>query len=387
MKITMILPALGLHQLALSNDLYNALGNGFTFIATEKITSGRFGFNYDEMATQYSYVIKAYDSNEAFGKAKSVIADSDVLIIGSSPNCYTDFVYNNSKALVLRYSERLFKNGTIRRFIPSVRRKIKNQFQFNRKNLAVLCASGYLPYDLSFFSKNITTLKWGYFPENKILNNIERKSVNDDIVKILWAGRMVKFKRPMDAIEMVKRLKSQGVSFELSFIGSGEMLGQINKEIYDNKLDKNIVVKGEMNTEDLFSEMCASDIFLFTSSFGEGWGAILNEAMNAGCACVCSHAPGSVPFVVEDGKNGIIYHNGNINELCEKVKMLIDNPYLRKTIGKEAYRTVTEYWNHREASARLIDLVQHYIYTGEIKAYDSGILSEAQVIKNNWHKD
>lgn len=35
MKITFILPAIGLHQLAISNELYQQLGDDFCFIATQ----------------------------------------------------------------------------------------------------------------------------------------------------------------------------------------------------------------------------------------------------------------------------------------------------------------------------------------------------------------
>ena len=46
-----------------------------------------------------------------------------------------------------------------------------------------------------------------------------------------------------------------------------------------------------------------SEIFLFTSDKGEGWGAVLNESMNSACAVVASHAIGSVPFLLKDGEN------------------------------------------------------------------------------------
>ena len=130
LKITIILPALGLHQLALSNKLYELAGEGFCFIATQKIVSGRFGLNYDEMADQYQYVIKAYASSQRKELAKNKILQSDIIIIGSSPIEYYNIAYENKNALILVYSERLFKKVSLRRFIPSVRKKIKNQFFF-----------------------------------------------------------------------------------------------------------------------------------------------------------------------------------------------------------------------------------------------------------------
>lgn len=47
-----------------------------------------------------------------------------------------------------------------------------------------------------------------------------------------------------------------------------------------------------------------ADIFLFTSDYNGGRGAVLNESMNSGCMVAASHAIGSVPFLLEDGKRG-----------------------------------------------------------------------------------
>lgn len=51
-----------------------------------------------------------------------------------------------------------------------------------------------------------------------------------------------------------------------------------------------------MKASEVRSYMEKADIYLFTSDFNEGWGAVLNESMNSGCAVVASHAIGSVPF-------------------------------------------------------------------------------------------
>ena len=68
---------------------------------------------------------------------------------------------------------------------------------------------------------------------------------------------------------------------------------------------------GAMSPDEVRAYMERADVFLFTSDFNEGWGAVLNESMNSGCAVVASHAIGSVPFLIKDGVNGLIYENGN----------------------------------------------------------------------------
>ena len=45
-----------------------------------------------------------------------------------------------------------------------------------------------------------------------------------------------------------------------------------------------------------------SHIHLFTSNHLEGWGAVVNEAMNSGCAVVANREAGAVPYLIEHGK-------------------------------------------------------------------------------------
>lgn len=100
-----------------------------------------------------------------------------------------------------------------------------------------------------------------------------------------------------------------------------------------------------MNPNEVRKYMEKANIFLFTSNYEEGWGAVLNEAMNSGCAVVASHAIGSVPFLINDGVNGYIYKNGNKKELCKLVEMLALSKELREKIGVEAYKTLYNTWS------------------------------------------
>lgn len=59
-------------------------------------------------------------------------------------------------------------------------------------------------------------------------------------------------------------------------------------------------------------------------------GAVLNESMNSGCAVIASDAIGSVPFLIKNGVNGIIYKDGNQKDLSQVLMELLDNPEKRK---------------------------------------------------------
>ena len=83
----------------------------------------------------------------------------------------------------------------------------------------------------------------------------------------------------------------------------------------------NIILKGNVHFTEVRTLMEESEIFIFTSDFNEGWGAVLNEAMSSACGCVASYKAGSTPFLL-DGTNGQVY-NSTQNDLNEKLKELL----------------------------------------------------------------
>lgn len=141
-----------------------------------------------------------------------------------------------------------------------------------------------------------------------------------------------------------------------------------------------------MSPEEVRKYMERANIYLFTSDFNEGWGAVLNESMNSACAVVASHAIGAVPFLLEHKKNGLIYKNGDINNLYENVKLLLDNQELSKKLGLEAYLTMKKKWNVKEATSKLLTLAESILSNRPVYYHD-GPCSKAEIITNKWSKD
>ena len=164
---------------------------------------------------------------------------------------------------------------------------------------------------------------------------------------IFWAGRLLDLKHPDDAIRLAARLRDAGYSFSLRIAGSGTLEPKLRGMIAQYALESQVCLLGSLSPEQVRREMERSAIFLFTSDRHEGWGAVLNEAMNSGCAVVASDAAGSTPYLV-----------GNGNELYENVVRLLEQPSTREAMGKHAYETITNTWNAQEAARRLVDLIR-----------------------------
>ena len=225
----------------------------------------------------------------------------------------------------------------------------------------MLCSGLYAAYDFNRFGAyKGKTYKWGYFPETKYydITELMNRKRNNKLVKILWAGRLLELKHPEYCVYIADRLVKDGVNFEINIIGNGEKEKEIDELINSHSLSDKVRMLGSMTPDEVRKHMEESDIFLFTSDMREGWGAVLNEAMNSGCACVVSHVIGSSGFLIEQYLNGVVYKDGDLDDLYNEVKDFIINEEKRFSICTNAYETISKLWNSSVAAERFLKLCE-----------------------------
>lgn len=389
MKVAFYSNFMNHHQLPFCLAMDRLTNGQFTFVATTPVPQERLSMGYHDMNKAYPFVLTTYDSEENLKAAMELAIDSDVIVTGSAPEVYTQIRAETNK-LTFRYSERIYKRGLWQVLSPrGLKAMLKHHRKYINKPVNMLCASAYTSFDYGLTgSYRNKTYKWGYFPEVKKQNIeelIARKRGNRK-VQILWVARMLKWKHPEVAIDVAERLKNAGIEFELKLIGNGVLESQVTEWIREKHLEDCVHMLGAMSPEQVRDHMEAANIFLFTSDFNEGWGAVLNESMNSGCAVVASHAIGSVPFLIENGKNGFIYRNGDMDNLYERVIKLIENPEFREQMGRNAYQTLVEQWNADVAAGRFLALTQAMLDGNTTDLYSDGPCSRAGVLRNGWYR-
>lgn len=369
------------HQMPLSRSLYQSLGGKYTFIATTTMNNERRAMGYKEIDDPF---VLQYENNER--ECQERINCADLVIFGSAPHELIN-QYHKQKKLIFCYSERPLKKGLEPlKYLP---RFLKwRMLNSAGKNTYLLSASAYAATDFAKFGMYLNkAYKWGYFPEVKVhdLNHLFFQKRENQTTSILWAGRLIGWKHPDVSILIAEKLKKEGIPFTLSIIGNGEMEEKLNGMIREKDLSDCVKMLGAMSPEKVRDYMERSDIYLFTSDRNEGWGAVLNESMNSGCAVVASHAIGSVPYLMKNNVNGLIYCSGEVDELYEKVKYLLGKPDERERLGRAAYETITGEWNAEIAAERLIGLSE-YLLAGEKHPdlYQTGPCSRAEILRDDW---
>lgn len=379
MKIVFVSAYFSHHQFALSEALWRQTKGNYVFIETKEMTEERVALGYPSRQTEYTL---KYGEQKQLAQQK--IMDADVVIAGSAPEYLLRQRIQAGK-LLLRYSERPLKKGLEPlKFLP---RLLRWHWRNPRKKpIYMLCASGYTAGDYGKFSlfRN-KTFQWGYFPETRRYEDIHKLMDSKEPAQLLWCGRFLDWKHPEDALKAAQRLKAEDYRFNLQFIGGGEWEGQLRQLAEEYGLHDCVQFLGPRKPEQVREYMERAGIYLFTSDRQEGWGAVLNEAMNSGCTVVASHAIGGVPFLVRDGENGMVYPSGDVDALFKKIRYLLEHPEQQRRMGMAAYETIVSTWNAETAAERLITLSEHLLAgKNGIPLFADGPCSRAEAIQEDW---
>lgn len=376
MKLIFISNYLTHHQLPFCRELYRRIGHDFLFLATNAMEEERIRMGWGLQLADYPFAAFYDDDSVRFERE---LLESDVVICGG-----THFVYIQKRVeagkLTFRYFERLYKTGQYKAFYPgSFRRKRLEHTRFQNNPVYLLCAGCYVASDFRLFGAYKDKMyKWGYFPEcRKYEPELlwQKKKPGE----ILWTGRMIDWKHPLEPVKAAVLLRRKGIPFHLTMIGEGPMRDRVLQEIAAHGLTKEITVLDFMKPEKVREYMERSRIYLMTSDRQEGWGAVVNEAMNSGCAVIGSVEAGSVPYLIQNGRNGFIYRQGHLAVLVERLGTLLTDETLTQRIGCAAYQTIAENWNAAKAAERFLQLAGQ-LQTQNAFFYETDILSKAEPV-------
>ncbi len=170
-----------------------------------------------------------------------------------------------------------------------------------------------------------------------------------------YVGRIKKYKSIEHLIRAFAGLVRDNYNAELIIVGDGDnrlSLENLSKEL---GIAKNIGFTGfvdETTKVALIQKMW----FEVNTSSKEGWGLTVIEANACKTPVIASNVPG-LRDSVRDGETGILYEYGNINELTEKIKFLLDDSDLLTKLSNNAYAWSQKFkWEN--AAKDMIDILE-----------------------------
>ena len=385
MRISFFSNFFNAHQLPLALEFCAMSEVEYTFVSLLSVggMTGRSSLDDD-----YSFVIKEYEGDEESLLAMRHAIEDDIVVFGDMAG-KEGYVRARAKSgrPFFRYAERLLKRGDWWRFVPPKMYRTWNRFgRYAQADMGVLCASAYTARDLSLFGLPAQRcLKWGYFPLiQSELPYQQCESALPRHMKLCSAQRLIPWKRVELQLHALQRVCKDGIDAKLTIAGDGPEKSSLEALAVKLGIADCVTFLGELSHSDTLHLMHDSSAFIATSDRNEGWGATINEAMGQGCCVIASEEMGSVPYLINNESNGLVFHSGNADELAQCMRRaLLDEDYARR-LGGEAQQTVCGTWSAREAAYRLFALSQTIISEGfdcalSEAVYSDGPLSPASV--------
>lgn len=125
-----------------------------------------------------------------------------------------------------------------------------------------------------------------------------------------------------------------------------DIYGQWDANFEYQKMASALKVLNNVNflppTSDIQSCYRQSSLFLMTSRT-EAFGMVLIEAMASGVPCIAYDCPSGPRTIIEEGVNGFLIEDGNIDSFVQKLELLIEDEDLRIKIGTMAQESIKKY--------------------------------------------
>lgn len=186
---------------------------------------------------------------------------------------------------------------------------------------------------------------------------------------ILNVAKFTERKNQLLLLEAFNNIITKYNNFKLIFVGPkggaftapkdsvSEYYVKCLNYIKSKNLEEKVIFFENIKEEELIKLYQESTLFIFPS-LEEGFGMALLEAMACGCACISNNIE---PMTEILGEAGILINMSNSNTLSEKINLLLNNPELRRKLGKLARERAVSVFGLDKIHKQFEELLENYM--------------------------
>lgn len=200
---------------------------------------------------------------------------------------------------------------------------------------------------------------WGNLPNISVIGNAVvpmGASADASAHRVIAVGRLdyqKGFDRLIDAWALVKR-HADAADWRLDIFGQGEWHDMLVGKIEAARLSASAAVNPP--TKQIAAEYACSGMLVMSSNY-EGFPMVMIEAMGCGLPVVTFGFRCGPRDIIDNGKNGIVVKEGNIEALADAMLTLMSDDALRRAMSAEA-RKVSERYSEERVMAQWRELFE-----------------------------
>lgn len=164
------------------------------------------------------------------------------------------------------------------------------------------------------------------------VKNISKVLDKSGVLKLVFVGFLIEKKGVLLFADICRKLEEKNIRFEFNIIGTGNKLELLKVDFAHSD---NVKITGQIPNNEVISNLCKSDLFLFPS-YTEGMPVSVVEAMKCGCVPVVSDIPSGIPELVINAETGYKIRVGDTEGFANAIEKLANNPELRKKLSQNA---------------------------------------------------
>ena len=163
--------------------------------------------------------------------------------------------------------------------------------------------------------------------------------------KLIWLRAFHEMYNPVMAVKVVAALSSKYPDIHLTMVGPDKGDGSLQRtkaEVVKAGLVEKVRFSGPVQKNEVPRVLAEADIFLNTTNVDNTPVSVI-EAMACGL-CVITTRVGGTPFLVSDGRDGLLVECGDVKAMAEGVARLLEDEHLARRLSQTARQKAND-WN------------------------------------------
>ena len=181
---------------------------------------------------------------------------------------------------------------------------------------------------------------------------------HDDPPRVLCVGRLTPAKGQLTLLKASLRLHQQGYAHQLDLVGDGPHRPALEAFAATAEMDW-VTFHGNQPQAAVRQFYAEADVFVLPS-FAEGVPVVLMEAMAMELPVLSTYVAG-IPELIDQKKNGRLFHAGDDTQLYRELALLVQNKRLRQRLGQSARQTVIKHYNMNHNGLQMAKLFETHL--------------------------
>ena len=163
--------------------------------------------------------------------------------------------------------------------------------------------------------------------------------------KLIWLRAFHEIYNPVMAVKVVAALSSKYPDIQLTMVGPDKGDGSLQRtqaEVVKARLVQKVRFSGPVQKNEVPRVLSEADIFLNTTNV-DNTPVSMIEAMACGL-CVITTRAGGTPFLVSEGREGLLVECGDVQAMAEGVVRLLEDEPLARCLSQAARQKAND-WN------------------------------------------